>query len=173
MSEQKNSPTGPAQPELVLTRVFDAPRDLVFKAWTEADRLAKWWGPKGFKVGITKLDLRPGGTFHYSMRSPNGDEMWGRFVYREITPPERIVFVNSFSDEKGGITRHPMSATWPLEVLNTLTFDEHGGKTTITLKGHPVNASEAELKTFHEGTKSMQQGFKGTFDQLADYLAGA
>ena len=61
----------------------------------------------------SKMDLRPGGTYHYGMRTPDGKEMWGRFVYREIIPPERIVFVNSFSDPEGGITRHPMAPTWP------------------------------------------------------------
>src|SRR5258708_172951 len=105
--------------EFVLTRVFDAPRHLVFKAWTESDRLAKWWGPAGFTMLISKLEFRPGGVFHYCMRSPDGHEMWGKFVYREITPPERLVFVNSFADEAGNPVRHPLSATWPLEVLST------------------------------------------------------
>jgi uncharacterized protein YndB with AHSA1/START domain len=152
--------------ELVITRVFDAPRDLVFKAWTEADRLAQWWGPKGFTMLVTKLDLRPEGQFHYCMRSPDGLEMWGRFVYREITPPERIVFISSFSDEQGSITRAPFAQDWPLEVLNTLTFSEEHGRTTLTLRGSPLNATEAELRMFVSMHESMQQGFKGTLDQL-------
>jgi len=90
---------------------------------------------------------------------------------REIVRPERIVFVNSFSDENGGVTRHPMSPTWPLEVLNTQTFTEHQGKTSVTLRGGPINATESERKTFRDGHQSMQQGFSGTFDQLAAYLA--
>ena len=158
-------------PEFMITRVFDAPRVVVWKAFTECDRLAQWWGPKGFTWASAKLDLRPGGVFHYCMRAPNGQELWGKFVYREVVAPERIVFVNSFSDEKGNVTRHFMSPTWPLEVLNTMTLTEQRGQTTITLKGHPINASELERKTFAEGFKSMQQGFKGTFDQLAEYLA--
>jgi uncharacterized protein YndB with AHSA1/START domain len=99
--------------------------------------------------------------------------MWGRFVYREIVAPERIVFINSFSDEDGNITRAPFSSTWPLEVLNTLTLSEHEGKTTLTLRGGPINATEEERKTFEAGFDSMRQGFTGTFDQLADYLAKA
>lgn len=97
--------------------------------------------------------------------------MWGKFVYREIVAPEKLIFINSFSNEKGNLTRHPMSATWPLEVLNTLTLSEHEGKTTVTLRGGPLNATELERKTFKDGHKSMQQGFKGTLDQLAAYLA--
>jgi uncharacterized protein YndB with AHSA1/START domain len=157
--------------EFVITRVFDAPRDLVFKAWTERDHLLKWFGPKGFTMGVANLDLRPGGVFHYSMRSPDGHEMWGKFVYREIVPPERIVLVNSFSDANGNLTRHPMSPTWPLEMLSTTTFTEHEGKTTLTLKWVPFNATEQERKTFDEARGGMQQGWTGTFDQLADYLA--
>lgn len=82
----------------------------------------------------------------------------------------RLVFINSFSDAEGGVTRHPLSPTWPLEVLSTVTFAEHDGKTTVTLKGIPVNATELEIKTFEDGYPSMQQGFGRTLDKLAAYL---
>ena len=157
--------------EFVITRTFDAPREMVWKAWTEQERLAKWWGPKGFTFLSGTLDLRPGGLFHYGMRSPDGKEMWGKFVYREIVPQERLVFVVSFSDKNGGTSRHPMSATWPLEVLNTLTLTEQAGKTTLTIRGVPVNATEGERKTFAGAHESMQKGFAGTLDQLAEFLA--
>ena len=163
----------PAEPEFVITRDFHAPRELVWKAWTEPDRLMQWWGPKGFTMLACKLDLRPGGLFHYGMQAANGFEMWGKFVYREILAPERLVFVVSFSDKQGGTTRHFASATWPLEVLNTLTLTEHTGNTTVALKGGPINATEEERKTFAAGFESMQKGFTGTFDQLAAYLADA
>jgi uncharacterized protein YndB with AHSA1/START domain len=169
----RSAPAAGSAHDFVITRVFDAPRELVFKAWTESERLREWWGPKGFAMLSLKLDLRLGGVFHYCMRAPNGSEMWGKFVYREIAAPERIVFVNLFSDEKGNLIRHPLSPTWPLEVLATLTLTEHGGKTTLRLQGRPINASEDERKTFEAGHKSMQQGFGGTFDQLAAYLAKA
>jgi len=159
--------------QFTITRVFDAPRDLVWKAWTEAERLAQWWGPKGFTMLSCTVDLRPGGLFHYGMRAPNGHEMWGRFIYREIAAPERLVFINSFSDEKAGVTRHPLSSTWPLEVLNTARFSEADGKTTIDLRGGPINATDEERMTFQSAFNSMQQGFTGTMDQLADYLAKA
>ena len=163
----------PAACEFVVTRAFDAPRELVFQAWTEAERLKHWWGPKGFALRVHKLDPRPGGVFHYSMRSPDGRDMWGKFVYREVVAPERIVFVNSFSDEAGGITRNPWLADWPLEVLNTATFEEHEGRTTLTLRAVPINATDSERKAFASGRESMGKGFAGTLNQLADYLAKA
>ena len=157
-----------------ITRVFDAPRDKVWKAWTETERLKQWWGPKGFKVHTCKVDLRPGGVFLYGMTAPDGKDMWGKFTYREIVPPERMVLINSFSDEAGGVTRHPMAPTWPLEMLSTFTFeDEPGGKTKVTIRWSPHNASEEERKTFEAGRDSMRQGWGGTMDQLAAYLAKA
>ena len=155
----------------VIARTFDVPRERVWRAWTERARLMQWFGPKGFKMPAAKIDFRPGGTFHYCMEAPNGDEMWGKFVYREITAPERIVFVNSFSDEDGGLTRHPLSREWPLEVLSTITFAEQDGRTTVTVRWVPLNATNAERKTFEAGRASMEQGWSGTMDQLADYLA--
>jgi uncharacterized protein YndB with AHSA1/START domain len=112
----------PPSEALVITREFDAPRDMVFKAWTDAEHLKRWWGPAGCEVGTCKVELRPGGSFLYSMRVPNAPEIWGKFLYREITPPDRLVFVSSFSDPDGNLTRHPFSPTWPLEILNTVTF---------------------------------------------------
>jgi uncharacterized protein YndB with AHSA1/START domain len=162
------------QTEFVITHVFDAPRDLVWKAWTEAERLAQWWGPKGCKIRVIKLEAQPGGIFHYAMQFAAGKDMFGRFIYREIAAPERLVFINSFSDADGGITRAPfsqISQTWPLEVLNTLTLSEQGGKTTLTLRGGPINATDEERKTFAGMFDSLRQGFTGTFDQLAAYLA--
>jgi len=85
--------------------------------------------------------------------------------------PERIVSVTSFSDEKGGITRHFLSADWPLEMLNTATFTESQGKTTLAIRSVAINATGHEVKVFEDGFKSMEGGFTGTFDQLAAYLA--
>jgi uncharacterized protein YndB with AHSA1/START domain len=154
----------------VISRTFDGTRERLWKAWTERERLMQWFGPKGFKMPVAKMDFRPGGTFHYCLRSPDGHEMWGKFVYREIVAPERIVLVNSFSDEAGGITRHPMSATWPLEMLSTFTLAEQEGRTTATVRWIPINATEEERKTFDAAQEGMKQGWTGTFDQLAAYL---
>ena len=163
----------PADQKFMFTRVFDAPRDLIWKAFTEPERLMQWWGPKGFTMLTCKVDLRPGGVFHYSMRSPDGREMWGKWVYREIVPPERLVTVVSFSDAEGTLLRHPMSPTWPLELLHTMTLVERDGKTTLTVDGIPTNATEEERQTFLAGRNSMEAGFTGTLDQLAAYLANA
>jgi uncharacterized protein YndB with AHSA1/START domain len=159
--------------DFVISRTFDAPRELVWKAFTDPEHMRHWWGPKGFTVQFAKMDFRPGGSYHYCMRSLDGHDMWGKFVYREIEAPERIVFINSFSDEKGGLTRHPMSPTWPLDMLSTITFSEHQGKTTLTIRWSPLNATEVERKTFDDGRKGMNQGWSGTFEQLENYLAKA
>src|SRR5919204_1624805 len=106
VEKQNPSPKESDKSKFVISRVFDAPRDLVWKAWTETKRLEQWWGAKGFSVKVVKLELRPGGIFHYSMRTPQGDTWWGKMVFREITKPERLVFENSFSDETGHVFRH-------------------------------------------------------------------
>jgi uncharacterized protein YndB with AHSA1/START domain len=157
----------------VISRVFDAPRDRVWKAWTEAELLKQWWGPKGFKVHTSKVDLRPGGVFLYGMKAPDGSDTWGRFTYREIKAPERLVFIVSFSDPKGGVTRHPGTENWPLHIMSTVTFEAQGQKTKVTVQWTPHEATEAERKTFEEGKPSMQQGWTGTFEQFADYLKKA
>jgi uncharacterized protein YndB with AHSA1/START domain len=143
----------------------------VWEAWTERDRLLQWFGPKGFKMTTANLDLRPGGSFHYCLKAADGKEMWGKFVYREIKAPERIVLVNSFSDAKGGLTRHPLAPTWPLEMLSTTTLAEEGNKTKLTIEWFPVNPTDEERKTFDGAHEGMKQGWTGTADQLAEYLA--
>ncbi len=156
----------------VTSRVFDAPRDRVWKSWTEAERLKQWWGPAGFKVHTCTVDLRPGGVFHYGMTTPDGKDMWGKFTYREIKPQERLVFIVSFSDPNGGVTRHPWNANWPLEILSTVTFEAQGAKTKVSVQWAPADsANDLERKTFDEGRDSMKQGWGGTMDQFAAYLA--
>ncbi|MBW8886739.1 MAG: SRPBCC domain-containing protein [Fibrobacteres bacterium] len=156
-----------------VSRTFDAPRELVWKAYSEAERLKEWWGPKGFGMKIAKLDFRPGGIFHYCMVAPDGKEMWGKFHYREIVKPELMSYVVSFSDAQAGITRHYMSATWPLEVMNITTFTEKDGKTTVTNRGWPINETGEERATYEAAFAGMEMGFKGTLDQLEAYLAKA
>jgi uncharacterized protein YndB with AHSA1/START domain len=118
------------------------------------------------------MDLRPGGTYLYGMRTPDGKDMWGRMVYREIVPPEKIVFINSFSDEQGGLTRHPMAPTWPMEMLSIFTFEEQpGGKTRFTVRWSPYNATAEEQAAFDKGHDSMNMGWSGTMENLEAYLA--
>lgn len=157
----------------VIARIFDAPRDRVFRAWTECEHLKQWWGPKGFTIVSCTNDLRPGGVFHYGMRAPDGGTMWGKWVYREIVVPERLVVVVSFSDAAGGQTRHPLDPDWPLQTMSTMTFAEHEGKTTATVEWRPFEATEAERAAFAAGHGSMRQGWTGTIDQLTEYLAKA
>lgn len=165
------TPAATAAPTFVTSRVLEAPRELVWRAFTDPAHLLRWWGPKGFDVLTCEVDLRPGGRFLYHLRSLDGQDMWGRFIYREIAPPERLVFVVSFSDATGGVTRHPWSATWPLQTLSTLTFAEHEGRTTLTLHWTPFEATEEERATFAAGRESMRQGWDGTLDQLEAHLA--
>ena len=160
--------------DFVISRVFDAPRELVWQAFADPERMKHWFGPKGSTIVSSKMDLCVGGIYHGAMRNPDGQVMWAKFVYREVTPPQRLSWVHSFSDEKGGLTRHPLSASWPLELLTTVTFEEApGGKTKLTLQWTPINATEEERKTFAAARDSMQGGWTGTFERLADYLAGA
>ena len=154
-----------------ISRVFDAPRERVWQAWTEPEHMKKWWGPKGFTVTHLKMDLRPGGMTHYCLRGPDGAEMWGRAVYREVRKPERLVWVNSFSDPKGGLTRHPGHESWPLEMLTTATLEAQGQRTKLTIQWLPLEgSSDVQRKTFDEGRKSMNQGWSGTFEQLEGFL---
>ena len=158
------------QNELVITRTFNAPRALVFKAFSEREALDQWWGPAGMEMSNTTLDFRPGGTYHYGMKTPDGNIMWGKFRYLEINEPEQIVFISSFSDKDGNIARAPFFDKFPLEIRNTLTLTENNGKTTLTLRGGPINATEEEQNAYMGMISGMEQGFGGTFDQLEAYL---
>ena len=160
--------------DFVISRVFDAPRQLLWECFTRPERMKEWWGPKGSTIVASKMDLRVGGTYLGAMRDTEGRVMWAKFVYREIVEPKRLVWVHSFSDEAGGLTRHPLSPTWPLELLTTVTLDEPlPGQTGLTLRWSPLNATEVERDTFDAGHNSMRQGWNGTFDRLGIYLASA
>jgi uncharacterized protein YndB with AHSA1/START domain len=156
----------------LISREFDAPRARVWQAWTEVERLQQWMSPKGMTVIAAKLDLRPGGSYHYGMRMADGREMWGKWLIREVKRPERLVFVNTFSDAQGGLTRHPFAPDWPAQMLSTITFAEKGKGTLLTIQWEPVEASAAELRTFDTGRSSMNQGWTGTLEQLTNHLKG-
>lgn len=151
--------------ELVITRVFDAPRELVWKAWTEPERIMRWFGPKVFTTPVCEVDLRVGGSFHLSMRSPDGQDYWVKGVYREIVPPERLVYSDYFSDAEGNIvspTAYGMSEDFPEEPMVTVMLTEHEGKTTMTLH---MTAPEGEER---DGAET---GWNESFDKLAEELA--
>jgi uncharacterized protein YndB with AHSA1/START domain len=173
MHDTHGTATQPAAREFVIARDFDAPRDLVFKAWTELDQLAQWWGPTGLTLHSCALELRPGGEFRFAMRAPDGFEMRAKWIFRAISPPERLVFSLFFTDEAGNAVRAPFAGAWPLEMRSTVTFEERAGKTTLTVRTEPLAATPAERATFEAEFGSMQQGWGGTLDQLAAYLASA
>lgn len=155
-----------AERDLVITRVFHAPRELVFKAWTEPERLMRWWAPNGCTTPFCTVDLRVGGNFHYCIRLPEGRDIWGIGVYREIVDPERIVYTDAFADAEGNPVppaHYGMSSGHPAETLVTVTFAEHDGKTTLTLR-HSIPESVEE----RGGT---QQGWTEMLDRLDEELA--
>ena len=160
--------------DFVLSRVVKAPRARVWRAYSEADQLAKWWGPKGADIRVLTLDFRPGGMFHYAMEFQPGHPIYGRFVYGLIREPERLEYISGFSDENGGLTRAPfpqLRDSFPLELHNVVTFDEESGGTRVTGRSTPINATPAEIKTFTGMFDSMRGGFAGTFDKLDALLA--
>jgi len=161
-----------AAKEFVISRVLDAPRERVWQALTETERMKQWWGPTGFTVFSATMDLRPGGVFHCGMRSFEGFKMWGKYTYREVLPSQRLVFLHTFSNEAGEVKRHPIVPTWPMETLTTVNFDEEGdGKTKMTVHWSAHNANEIEQKTFDGSHAALKMTWAGTFDQLAAYLA--
>jgi uncharacterized protein YndB with AHSA1/START domain len=158
-----------------MTRVFKATRNRIWKAWSEADQLKHWWGPKGCSLEISRLEFRLGGFFHYAMIFEGAPTMWGRFNYRQIVAPERIVWLNSFSNERCGIARAPFSELCPLEIENTVIFTERAGTTTVALRAEPFGETAEERKFFDElrSSGSLEQGYGGTFEQLAEHVAKA
>lgn len=158
-------------PELTITRTLDFPLEKVWNAFITAEAMGAWWGPKGFDIVVKTFEFRKGGIFHYSMTPPGAQTIWGRFTYGEIVPMESITFINCFSDAEAGLGRNPWMEVWPAEVSNVMAFAEEGGKTTITLRGSPINATEEEMKAFAGLTESMQGGWEGTWSKLEDYLA--
>ena len=149
-----------------IKRAFEAPRRLVYAAWTEPERVMHWWGPNGFTTPVAKMDVRPGGAWHNCMRSPEGRDYWSRGVYREVVPPERIVSTDSFSDEAGNIvkpTQYGMSPDWPEQAELTVTFAESAGRTTLSLR-HDVGAAPAAER------EQCEAGWSESLDRLAAYL---
>jgi len=143
-----------AGPELLITRLLDAPRSLVFTVWTKPEHIARWLGPKGFSAPSCKMDLRTGGAWRACICSPEGTEHWMQGVYREIAAPERLVFTFAWEDEDG----EPGHQT-----LVTVSFAEQDGETLLTF--HQAPFESVESRDSHYG------GWSECFDRLADYLA--
>ncbi len=147
---KKNS-SGKTQ-DIHITRIFNAPRAAVWKAWTEPEQMKKWWGPKDFTSPACTVDLRVGGKFHACMHGPAGTDfdkdMWSMGVYKEIIPMEKIVATDHFADADGNIVSpkdYGMPGEWPEEMVVTVTFEDAGpGKTKMTLvhTGHPIEMAD-------------------------------
>lgn len=155
--------------DFVITRLLKAPRARVWKAYSEADQLEQWWGPKDAAIRVLKLDFRPGGMFHYAMEFQPGQAVYGRFIYGLIRPPERLEYTNGHSDEIGGLTRAPfphLRDSFPLEFHNVVTFAEKDGATIVTARSTPINATPAEISTFVGMFDSIRVSFAGIFDKL-------
>jgi uncharacterized protein YndB with AHSA1/START domain len=149
--------------EFIVERAFDAPRALVWRAWTEPERLRQWWAPRGWSLPFCELDLRPGGVWRYGMRGPEGEESWGKAVYREIVPPERLTFVDSFTDAAGA----------PIDRMPTLDFSveftERDGGTIVISRVR--FASESDLRAVLD--MGMVEGMTESWDLLAEHLRAA
>jgi uncharacterized protein YndB with AHSA1/START domain len=141
--------------DLIVTRLIDAPRTMVFKAWTDPTQVARWWGPKGFVTTHCEMDIREGGTYRCCMRSPEGTNHWKRGVYQEILAPERIVFTFAWEDPTG----HPGHQT-----LITVTFEEAGAKTQLTLHQRVFDTVE--------NRDSHRIGWTSCLERFAEYMTG-
>jgi len=147
-------------PDLVLTRTFNAPRSLVFKAWTDPARVAQWWGPRGFTNPVCELDVRPGGAMRIHMRGPDGTVYPMAGTYEEIVEPERIVFTGSALDGRG----RPL-----FEVRHTVIFADHGAKTTLTVTAHVITATPEGAPHL----RGQEAGWTQQLERLGACLAAA
>lgn len=154
MAATANATNAKPQHELVITRTFDAPRRLVFRAWTRPEHMVRWLGPKDFTAPSCTMDFRPGGAYRACIRSPDGKDYWMRGIYREIVEPERLIFTFAW-EEEGERGR---------ETLITVTFGEQGEKTRMTFR-HAFFESVEERDSHHEG-------WSECLDRLAQFLAG-
>lgn len=166
---QERPATKSVERDLVIKRELNAPREEVWKAWTDPEVVKRWWGPKGFTAPVSKIDLRVGGKYVYCMRGAGPDgvvkDYWGTGVYREIVPLERIVCTDSFADENGSVvpaSHYGMEGDWPLELQITVTFEEQEGKTRLTLRHAGIPAGQMSEMT--------EAGWNESFDKLSEVL---
>ena len=156
-------------PEYVLDRVFDAPREMVWKAWTDPELLARWYGP-GVDTIIHEFDLRPGGTWLNEMR-------WGekadfsRMTFQEVVPPERMAWHHCSADADWNIIASPMMANWPRTILTTVTFQDEGAGTKVQLTMVPLDATDAEIACFAGAMDGMGKGWGGGYAIIDEILA--
>jgi uncharacterized protein YndB with AHSA1/START domain len=142
---------------IVGTRVLDAPRDLVWRVWTDPVHLAQWWGPNGFRTTTSAYDLRPGGVWRFVMHGPDGRDYQNRITFDEIVKPERLVYHHGGGDD-----------VEPVQFRTTVTFDDLGGKTRVTLRGEFPSAEERARVIRDYGA---DKGLAQTLARLDEYVA--
>jgi uncharacterized protein YndB with AHSA1/START domain len=163
MAEYKGKTKVTANPEkreIVAERTFDAPRELVWQAWTDPERLAQWWGPRNWRTTVKEFDLRPGGAFFYVINGPDGAESWAKSVYKEIVPPERLVYQDTFADKEG----NPAPGMPTMTITNE--FIEANGKTTLISR--TVFETDKDFKTIL--AMGVEAGIGETWDRLAEFV---
>ena len=165
-----NNPMKTTKP-FIINRRFKAPRALIWKAWTDPLLLKQWFAPPGCEMLNCKMDFRIGGTFLYSQEMPDGKILWGKWQFINIDAPNKIELIQSFSNERGDVTRSPFSPDWPLQTMSTTTFKEMNGETELHIEWAPYDATEIENATFTAGHDSMRGGWGGTLDRLDAYIS--
>jgi len=162
MEKEKNQTVETTDNEIIFTRTFHAPRELVFETYTTCEHLMKWWGPRNWPLSYCKMDFRPGGTWHYCMKGPNeDDESWGIAKYKEISKPEKIIYNDYFSDKDGNINTD-------MPAFDTIvTFTSLNDKTEVKMESK-VGSKEEVDKLVEMG---MIEGFTETWDRLEEHLA--
>ena len=148
-------------PEYILDRVFDAPREMVWRAWTDPELLSRWYGP-GVETIIHKFDLKPGGMWLNEMKWGDNSHR-SKIVFQEVVPEEKLVWHDSPSDSEWNIISNPMMADWPRVILTTVTFEDMGSQTKVRLTWVPFEATEAELACFAGAVEGMGKGWESGY----------
>lgn len=156
-------------PEYILDRVFNAPREMVWRAWTDPELLARWYGP-GVDTIIHKYDLKPGGEWRNEMKWGDKSDL-SKMVFQEIVSQEKLVWLHSSTDADWNIAANPMMPDWPRVLLTTVTFKEAGSKTKVRMSMVPVEATEAEIACFAGAMAGMDNGWGKGFAVLDDMFA--
>lgn len=157
--------------KFVIERSYSVSQQRLFEVCSQVEHVKQWMSPEGMKVVKAEQNLKPGGTYHYGLATADGGEMWGLVTYREITPPSRLVYMQSFSDKDGGIAAHPMAPTWPREMTTIFEFiPTEENQTMLKISWIFAGTDDAEALTFAAAHEGMTQGWTGSLDKLNDYL---
>lgn len=160
-----------ATPAFNITEEFPVSTQRMFELWTEPRHLQRWFGPIGMTLEAHTLDLRPQGQYHFGLKAPSGQVMWGRWDFLAVQAGQKLRWLHAFSDAQGTLTRHPMVPNWPLQLDTTVTFEPSPVGCVLSLSWMPHQASEAEQAVFDVSHPGMRMGWQGSFSQLRSYAA--